>query len=317
MEQIIDIYRRNYWLIGFHLLLLGTLIYALVRIGRHPGPSICFILSALVTFVGFLLGPLWAYHSDHVEWFFEHIGPGITMVSTILLYVAIFGWRSPSSPAATQGYDGGSAGAGISRLPVTAGTVRIPVGWTVTVTILIVLSSLLSLAFVVAMESHADRDIREALAMAVMFGIPVVMIANLILIAKIFYRAWTAVQDEHVQTTPGRAVGFLFIPLFNFYWLFVGLGGLAGAYNAFTTRHRIPVRRLSGGLFYTYCVLALLGIVIKWIPIIGSLYEIITGVMLLVVLWSVTNRINELHATMSGAQMAAPDVSQAEGGIER
>lgn len=157
----------------------------------------------------------------------------------------------------------------------------------------------------------------EVLLWTSISGSLVVLIVNVILIAKILYRAWTAIQDEHVRTTPGRAVGFLSIPFFNFYWLFIGFGGLAGTYNAFTARHRIPVRRLSEGLFYTYCVLALLDIVIKWIPIIGSIYGIIAGVMLLVVLWSITNRVNELHATMSGGQMAAPGRSQEEGGIGR
>jgi len=58
---------------------------------------------------------------------------------------------------------------------------------------------------------------------------------GLIIVAfVILYRCWQAVQplreyDETEQRmpTPGKAIGFLFIPFFNFYWVFVAWVGLA------------------------------------------------------------------------------------------
>src|SRR5215472_4189380 len=41
-------------------------------------------------------------------------------------------------------------------------------------------------------------------------------IALLVLI----YQMWQSIQDGHARTTPGKAVGFLFIPFFNLYWMF-------------------------------------------------------------------------------------------------
>ncbi len=35
------------------------------------------------------------------------------------------------------------------------------------------------------------------------------------------YRMWAQIQSGHPRTTPACAVGFLFIPLFNLYWIFV------------------------------------------------------------------------------------------------
>jgi amino acid transporter len=35
------------------------------------------------------------------------------------------------------------------------------------------------------------------------------------------YNNWELVDPEFRKTTPGRAVGFLFIPFYNFYWIFV------------------------------------------------------------------------------------------------
>ena len=41
------------------------------------------------------------------------------------------------------------------------------------------------------------------------------------------WQAWAAVQAFDAKTTPGRAVGFLFIPFYNFYWVFVAYWELA------------------------------------------------------------------------------------------
>ncbi len=51
------------------------------------------------------------------------------------------------------------------------------------------------------------------------------------------YRAWYALQDGHARTTPGKAVGFMFIPFYNFYWMFVAGYGWSQDYNLFTQRH--------------------------------------------------------------------------------
>lgn len=45
------------------------------------------------------------------------------------------------------------------------------------------------------------------------------------------YRAWSCLQAGAPRTTPGKAVGFLFIPFFNLYWLFVAIAGLPKDWN--------------------------------------------------------------------------------------
>lgn len=45
------------------------------------------------------------------------------------------------------------------------------------------------------------------------------------------HRAWTAIQPGHPSTTPGKAVGFLFIPLFNIYWAFIAYWKWAQDWN--------------------------------------------------------------------------------------
>ncbi len=41
------------------------------------------------------------------------------------------------------------------------------------------------------------------------------------------YRCWKAIPADVARTSPGLAVGFLFVPFFNFYWYFVSYLGLA------------------------------------------------------------------------------------------
>lgn len=54
----------------------------------------------------------------------------------------------------------------------------------------------------------------------------------LLIVAYIFgnillYRNWKLIQDGDVRTTPGKAVGFCFIPFFNLYWFFQAIHGLS------------------------------------------------------------------------------------------
>jgi len=52
----------------------------------------------------------------------------------------------------------------------------------------------------------------------------------------LLYKFWKIIQDGFAKTSPGRAVGYSFIPLFNFYWLFIAIGSLAGELNHYILR---------------------------------------------------------------------------------
>lgn len=41
------------------------------------------------------------------------------------------------------------------------------------------------------------------------------------------YRCWKAIPADVARTSPGAAVGLLFVPFFNIYWVFVSYAGLA------------------------------------------------------------------------------------------
>ena len=44
---------------------------------------------------------------------------------------------------------------------------------------------------------------------------------------KLLYIMWCQVPNKYTRITPSMAVGFLFIPLFNLYWVFIAYRGLA------------------------------------------------------------------------------------------
>jgi hypothetical protein len=71
----------------------------------------------------------------------------------------------------------------------------------------------------------------------------------------LLYKAWAVIQDGHASTTPEKAVGFIFIPFYNFYWIFKAWHGLARDYNRYIGRHGFQVPALRGGLFLTFCIL--------------------------------------------------------------
>ncbi len=62
------------------------------------------------------------------------------------------------------------------------------------------------------------------------------------------YKCWSVLQGKTARTTPGRAVGFLFIPILNIYWTFVAIKGLAKDANSFLEQKNIMENKISENL---------------------------------------------------------------------
>lgn len=104
------------------------------------------------------------------------------------------------------------------------------------------------------------------------------------------YKMWQAIQDAHARTTPGKAVGFLFIPFYNFYWMFQAFWGFAKDYNAFAARYAINAPRLPEGLFLAYPILAIAGM----IPCIGILAGLAQYVVTLMMVSKICDAVNAI-----------------------
>ncbi len=79
-------------------------------------------------------------------------------------------------------------------------------------------------------------------------------IPSVVLLCVLLHKSWSLVQDGKAPTTPGMAVGLLFVPLFNLYWVFVALYGLAWELNRVAAGSALAVR-VSTGLALACCIL--------------------------------------------------------------
>jgi len=76
---------------------------------------------------------------------------------------------------------------------------------------------------IVRFNDPHDKDVLIAGSLLTLLACVPGAIASTIL----HYRCWKAIPIDIARTSPGMAVGFLFVPFFNFYWYFVSYAGLA------------------------------------------------------------------------------------------
>jgi hypothetical protein len=102
-----------------------------------------------------------------------------------------------------------------------------------------------------------------------------------LLLAQIFglmnlYRAWFCLSRAGATVTPGMAVGLLFVPVFNLYWIFRAYYGFAQEWNRLTHYYEDTRRgpKMSEGLFLAFCILSLifppLGLILMF-PVMASM----------------------------------------------
>ena len=90
----------------------------------------------------------------------------------------------------------------------------------------------------------------------------------------LLYRQWSLLQGHGARVTPGKAVGFGFIPFYCFYWWFVAYAGLATDTNNYLREAGISSKRVSFGLAVTDCILSILACTIGLVPKIGALLTV-------------------------------------------
>ncbi len=84
----------------------------------------------------------------------------------------------------------------------------------------------------------------------------VVLLVSSIFMLMTIYRAWFCLQPGGAQTTPGKAIGFMFIPFFNLYWVFVAINGLPKDWNRIVSSYEDlkAAPKLNETTFLLYCI---------------------------------------------------------------
>jgi len=81
----------------------------------------------------------------------------------------------------------------------------------------------------------------------------------------LLYQLWKQIPSNIARTTPGKAVGFSFIPVFNFYWWFVAFWGLCKDMNE-TLYRRGTSHQVSEGLGLATCIFGIVHLILA-IPV--------------------------------------------------
>lgn len=166
----------------------------------------------------------------------------------------------------------------------------------------IVASVVLALVWVFALlfyvSRYPDADPDPVLLIGLVSLLP--LIFSMVIVLLCVYRMWAAMQDSYVRTTPGKAAGFLLIPIFNLYWMFHVFHGFAYDYNEYIVRHRLAATRVDEPLFRLFPVIVLC----SFIPFVGGVAMLAGMVVLIAVMIKACDAVNALLAAQ---QAALPD----------
>ena len=88
------------------------------------------------------------------------------------------------------------------------------------------------------------------------FVVPIILFANVVGLV-LHYKLWKAIQDPYSIVTPGKAVGYLFVPFYNIYWLFRSIYGFAVEHNDYIQRREIETKKLPSPIYLLQCVLVI------------------------------------------------------------
>jgi hypothetical protein len=106
---------------------------------------------------------------------------------------------------------------------------------------------------VLLMSIHKDDSVPYVPLIIFAIIIPAIVVW-VVLLYKMLYRFWLLIQDGNVRTTPGKAVGFCFIPFFNVYWNYVAFVGLAKDMYLYCQQRNIDGPKPGRGLALTWFI---------------------------------------------------------------
>lgn len=164
---------------------------------------------------------------------------------------------NPDVPPGTSPADAPPADGSYPAVSVKGASFGMWSGLLVGGTILIILA-------LAGVASTADSTRDTASLVMILTGLGAIgfllMLISTILGYIYLYRAWKCLEfGGYARTSPGKAIGFMFIPFFNLYWLFQGIGGLPKDWNNTVSAYQElqPAPRMSEGVFLTVCICTL------------------------------------------------------------
>jgi hypothetical protein len=122
-------------------------------------------------------------------------------------------------------------------------------------------SIVLFIIAIIAFVTLAQNDPENAATAGGFGGILLLLsivahIASAIFYCIIIYRSWLCLKAGAPRTTPGSAVGMMFVPLYNIYWMFVAINGLPKDWNRIVNSYEDlrSAPRLNETTFLLFCI---------------------------------------------------------------
>ncbi|MCA9271587.1 MAG: hypothetical protein KDA31_00940 [Phycisphaerales bacterium] len=269
-ESIWEIARA--YLVGGLPVLLAALAGAVVGavvLGKRGKPALLMTIAFLILFlaqIGFAFGHAALMHAiwngevlpERQRFLSMTLGYGLQgaqIVSLGLLAVAALGWRGRSAEVAAASGQAVQAGA----WPVVGDVSLQPISKGLYITLIFGANLV---AMLMLIPSYAILFSRDKDLVFVSLGLScsswVFSAVAVVMGCVLHYKLWATLQDGNVRTTPGKAVGFLFIPFFNLYWIFQSLYGWAVDFNRYIAERGIAAKRAPAGLVLTVCILGVI-----------------------------------------------------------
>lgn len=129
-------------------------------------------------------------------------------------------------------------------------------------------------------------------------------IVGIILGLIYLYRAWFILQPGGAKTTPGKAVGFLFIPLYSLYWIFVAYGSWATDWNRITSSYTnlTHAPKVNAGLFLAFPI----SIICACVPLLNLLALPVALVLGFICLSQMCKAVNFIASARNQQMMTQP-----------
>lgn len=122
----------------------------------------------------------------------------------------------------------------------------------------IVISGALAIACGLSVRLASKRVEEPVLLLLFVGGVCFGGISLAVMLAFI-HHMWDALPRQHARTSPGKAVGFLCIPLFNFYWFFQAIWGWTTDFNAYLNSRSQNGRRAPCWPAFLLCLFGVVG----------------------------------------------------------
>ena len=123
-------------------------------------------------------------------------------------------------------------------------------------------------------------------------------VVSVVFAYKLLYRLWTVIQGEDARTTPGKAVGFCFIPFFNFYWWFQAYWGWTVDYNKLIQRRGPAELQAPETIGLWFCILR----IGQMIPVVNYCTAIPGGLLYIIFICKAIDSANALLAAQDRPQ---------------